>query len=60
MGPRNMYISLLVFVGILVPGAVIFRHDDIGYQGAGIAAFVCCFAVLHMLDARQRRQEGRE
>jgi hypothetical protein len=60
MGPRNIYIALLVAVGILFPGTVVFRHDETASQVVTILAFATGIAVLHTLDARQRRREGRE
>jgi hypothetical protein len=61
MGPRNIYISILVFVLILFPGTLLFRHGGETARGAVAAlAFVACFTVVNVLDFRQRRREGRE
>ena len=55
-----MYISLLFMIGILFPGALVFRDSE----AASVAVFVVAFggglAVLHVLDARQQRAERRE
>jgi uncharacterized membrane protein len=45
---------------ILFPGAVVFRHDETGSQVIAIVAFTAGIVLLHALDARQRRREGRE
>jgi hypothetical protein len=60
MGPRNIYISLLVLVGVLFPGAFIFRNSETASQAVFAVAFMGGLAVLQILDTRQRRREGRE
>ncbi len=59
MGPRNIYLSLIAMMAILLPGILVFQGSDAGTQAVGIAAFGGGLAVLHVLDARQRRREGR-
>jgi hypothetical protein len=61
MGPRNIYISLFVFILILFPGALTLPREDETAQGAVLVlAFISSFTVLHILDGRQRRRRGRE
>jgi hypothetical protein len=60
MEMRNIYIALIVAVAILLPGMAVFRHDDTASQVVVIVAFTVGILVLHSLDARHRRQEGRE
>jgi hypothetical protein len=60
MGPRNIYIAFLVFAAILVPGAILFRHSEMGSQAVFIASFGGGLLLLNVLDARQRSREGRE
>jgi hypothetical protein len=60
VGPRNIYISLLVAVGIVFPGALLFRDEETASQVVVVVAFTASIGILQILDARQRRREGRE
>jgi hypothetical protein len=60
MEMRNIYIALVVAVGILFPGMAFFRHEETASQVVVIVAFTVGIGVLHSLDVRHRRREGRE
>jgi hypothetical protein len=61
MGPRNIYISIFVFILILFPGTLFFRHEgETARVVVAVLAFVACFTVANVLDFRQHRREGRE
>jgi hypothetical protein len=55
-----MYIALGVGLGILFPGTLVFRHDETASLVVVLLTFTVGITVLHTLDARQRRREGRE
>jgi hypothetical protein len=56
MKTRNFYISILVFVGIALPGALLLRPvGGAAVQAIGVVAFIACFTVFHTLDDRDRR-----
>jgi hypothetical protein len=57
---RNMYIALGVGLGILFSGTLVFRHDETASLVVVLLTFTVGITVLHTLDARQRRREGRE
>ena len=57
MTMRNVYISLLVFNGILFPGGWLLRDSEAGVQAVVVAAFAISLTLLHMLDGRDRRRQ---
>jgi len=53
MGMRNIYISLLVFIGIAFPGALLLRPLGGGaIQAIGVVALVTSYTVLRVLYGR--------
>jgi hypothetical protein len=57
MGGRNIYISMLVFVGILLPAGLLLKGSNAALVAFEVLAFAAGFRVLHVLDGRQQRRE---
>jgi hypothetical protein len=57
MGGRNIYISVLVFICLLFPPALLAQDSKAVVWGFEVLAFAASFTTLHALDGRQRRRE---
>ncbi len=61
MGGRNIYISVLIFICILFPPALLLQDSKAVVWSFEVLAFAASFTALHVLDGRQqRRQQKRD
>lgn len=56
MGMRNIYISVLAFIGIMSLGILLFRDSQAALGAVQAVAFAAGFTLLHLLDGRDRRR----
>jgi uncharacterized membrane protein len=54
---RNFYITLALAASVLLVGAVVFRHSEIGSFATLTVAFVGGLVLLHVLDDREHRRK---
>jgi hypothetical protein len=60
MGRKNVYISVLIFICILFPPALLAPDSKAVIWSCEVLAFAASFTALHQLDGRQRRRDGIE